>query len=65
MDDGEHDILHFLLEEDFPAFTNVAFIFPKGQLSAVPEAALASMVSQLFTLPLSLDLVQRHPTLVR
>ena len=52
MDDGEHDILHFLLEDNsFPTFTNVAFVFPKGQLITFTEPALEKMVTPFFTLP--------------
>ena len=52
MDDGEHDILHVLLEdESFPTFTNIALVFPKGDLSTLSEPALEKTVTPFFTLP--------------
>jgi hypothetical protein len=52
MDDGEHDILHVLLEDDsFPTFTNVAFVFPKGTLSTLSEPTLEKVITPFFSLP--------------
>ena len=53
LDDGEHDVLHLMLTDNLlPTIGNVAFVFPKGQLATMSEAALEKVVTPFFALPI-------------
>ena len=51
MTDGEHDILHLVLQTNLPFFANVAFVFPKGQLGKLSEPEMEKVIAPFLALP--------------
>ena len=62
--DGEHDVLHLVMETSFPIFGKVAFVFPKGKLGTMSEPELESLVAAwmtLYTVPIGSSAAAAEP----